>query len=59
MPRTSTSLHEEWRSLGEPSLPDYEVWFEPRNSCVDERPDEPLFLDRKLFRQRVIVRTQP
>lgn len=52
------NLHEEWRSLGEPSLPDYEVWFEPR-ICAGERPDEPLFLDRKLFRQRVIVRTQP
>ena len=53
------NLHEEWRSLGEPSLPYYEVWFEPRIICAGESPDEPLFLDRKLFRQRVVVKTKP
>ena len=53
------NLHEEWHSLGEPSLPDYEVWFEPRIGCADERPDASLFLDRKRFRQRVVVKSQP
>ena len=56
---TLYNLHEEWRSLGEPSLRDYEVSFEPRVVSANDRPAEQLFIDRRIFRQRVVVRRQP